>query len=348
MKIIHLRFPPGVAGGKVLQRVQESGTSISMIPLRQGGSRWDASILVPDQLSQYLLDELLDKSPGIRVSLFDIPREPERAFDRPIIILGAPRSGTTLLFETLSKCANVWTIGGESLDVFERPDQIGDRGNRLDYSDADPNASKRVIGGFLSVVRDRQGRLYIERESSERPCSIRFLEKTPRNSLRIPFLRSIFPDSKFIFLYRDPRSNIGSLIDGWHASGRWTFLYPPGWRELIGKPIPVIAASQWRAANHFILMDLMNLPRDHWMFVEYGRLVDDSDKQIRKLCEFTSLEIDDVLDSMLKRPLPLSQTTVTPPHPEKWRRHAKELDRVMPSLEAITTKIEQFQRSGGS
>jgi hypothetical protein len=88
----------------------------------------------------------------------------------------------------------------------------------------------------------------------------------------------------------------------------------------------------------------MNIPREHWIFIEYERLVTDSENQIRKLCEFTSLEIDGVLDSMLKHPLPFSRNTRTPPHPEKWRRHEKELNRVMPSLQAITAKIEKIQR----
>jgi sulfotransferase family protein len=364
MKIIHIRFPPGVSGSQVLRRVYDSGTSLSIIPLRQG-RHWDVSLLVLDELSHRLLNELLSNSPGIGVSSFDMPVAPERTFDRPIIILGCPRSGTTLLFETLAKCANVWTIGGESYGVIDRHarqfdgvlprDEVEDRGNRLDASDADPDACKRVIGGFLSVVRDREGRLYIEREPAERPGSIRLLEKMPINSLRIPFLRRIFPDCRFIFLYRDPWANIGSLIDGWqynerqvdsqHARGvLWTYLYPPGWRGLIGKPIADIAAAQWRATNELILRDLMNIPREHWIFIEYERLVTDSENQIRKLCEFTSLEIDGVLDSMLKHPLPFSRNTRTPPHPEKWRRHEKELNRVMPSLQAITAKIEKIQR----
>jgi len=46
-----------------------------------------------------------------RVKEYDLP---PTEFDRPIIILGAPRSGTTVVFETLSICPNVWTIGGES------------------------------------------------------------------------------------------------------------------------------------------------------------------------------------------------------------------------------------------
>jgi hypothetical protein len=53
-------------------------------------------------------------------------------------------------------------------------EEVEDRGNRLDASDADPDACKRVIGGFLSVVRDREGRLYIERKPAERPGCIRF------------------------------------------------------------------------------------------------------------------------------------------------------------------------------
>jgi|SRR5215472_8150705 len=364
MKIIHVRFPPGAAGPQVLKRIYDSGTSLSIIPLRQG-TRWDASLLVQDELSHRLLNELLSKSPGTEVSSFDMPVAPEQTFDRPIIILGAPRSGTTLLFETLSQCANVWTIGGESYGVIDRHarqfygvlprGKVEARGDRLDASDADPDASRRVIGGFLSVVRDREGRFYIQREPAKRPGCIRLLEKMPINSLRIPFLRRIFPDCRFIFLYRDPRANIGSLIDGWqynerqvdsqHARGvLWTYLFPPGWRGLIGKPIADIAAAQWRAANHFILSDLMNVPREHWIFVEYKKLVADSENQIRRLCEFTVLEIDGVLDSMLRRPLPFSRNTLTPPHPEKWRRHEKELDRVMPSLEAITAKIETMKQ----
>lgn len=345
MKIIHVRFPPGAAWLQVLKRIYDSGTSLSIIPLGQD-RRWEVSLLVQDELLECALNELRNISPDIRVSIFETPLAPERIFERPIIIVGAPRSGTTMLFETLAKCANVWTVGGESFGVIDRQDEVQDRGNLLDASDADPDTSKLVIGGFISAVRDRQGCLFIEREPAERPDFIRFLEKTPRNSLRMPFLRSIFPDCRFIFLYRDPRSNIGSLIDGWqHArgQGQWTFLFPPGWRELIGKPIPEIAAAQWRAANQFILRELTNIPREHWIFIDYETLITDSENQIRKLCEFASLEIDCVLDSMLKHPLPFSRNTLTPPNPEKWRRHEKELDRVMPSLEAVTAEIEKRQ-----
>jgi len=62
-------------------------------------------------------------------------------FDRPIFIVSAPRSGSTFLFETLSKCS-VWTIGGESHEIFEnipqlQPEKKGYKSNALDVADAD-------------------------------------------------------------------------------------------------------------------------------------------------------------------------------------------------------------------
>ena len=43
----------------------------------------------------------------------------EALFDRPLIILAAPRSGSTLLFETLAESPGVWTVGGESHSFIE-------------------------------------------------------------------------------------------------------------------------------------------------------------------------------------------------------------------------------------
>ena len=77
---------------------------------------------------------------------------------------------------------------------------------------------------------------------------IRFVEKTPNTCLKIPFLQRCFPGARFVFLHRDPRETIASLIEGWlegARSGRfvtyrdlpgglprWCFFLPPGWRSL--------------------------------------------------------------------------------------------------------------------
>jgi hypothetical protein len=145
---------------------------------------------------------------------FDVP--PLRTVHRPIIIVGAPRSGATLLFETLAQCPHVWTIGGKSHTVLERGLPSAE-GNRLGSEDADGASARVIKAAFLSLLRDCRGRMYLERRESESPNPVRFLEKTPKNSLRIPFLKAIFPRSRFVFIHRDPRANIGSLIDGWQS-----------------------------------------------------------------------------------------------------------------------------------
>ena len=95
------------------------------------------------------------------------------------------------------------------------------------------------------------------------------LEKTPKNSLRVPFLARVFPEARFIYLYRDPRQVLSSMIEAW-ASGRfrtypqlpgwtgpaWSLLLVPGWRELIGRPLHEIVAAQWRTATRLLIDDL--------------------------------------------------------------------------------------------
>ena len=61
--------------------------------------------------------------------------------ERPLIILSAPRAGSTLLFETLAQAAGVYTIGGESHQLIEsiaalRPGRGVVSSNRLTRKDA--------------------------------------------------------------------------------------------------------------------------------------------------------------------------------------------------------------------
>src|ERR1051325_11259376 len=88
------------------------------------------------------------------------------------------------------------------------------------------------------------------------------LEKTPKNSLRIPFLKTMFPDALFIYLYRDPRATMSSMLDAWRSNKfatypalpgwtghPWSLLLVPGWRSLIDKPLAEIVAHQWTTAT---------------------------------------------------------------------------------------------------
>lgn len=269
-----------------------------------------------------------------------------RRINSPIFVVSSPRAGSTMLFETLLQSPSVFTIGGESHAVIEGVPKLSPANrdydsNRLTAEDADPRTAAAIEERFFVNLKDRDGR-----SASGR---VRMLEKTPKNALRIPFLNAIFPDAYFIYLYRDPRATMSSMLEAWR-SGKfvtyknlpgwqgppWSLLLTPGWRELSGKPLPEIVARQWAMATKILLDDLEQLPADRWCVAGYREIVEDPQKEIARLCEFVGIE----WDRKVEKPLPLSRHTLTPPDPEKVKRNGPDLEPV----EYLTTELADRAR----
>jgi uncharacterized protein (TIGR03032 family) len=281
-------------------------------------------------------------------------RRHDSRFERPVFIVAAPRSGSTLLFETLARSPGFVTVGGESHEVFERIPRLdsaqrGFDSNRLTAADADPQTAETVRRGFVELLRDRHGR------PPAPGTAFRMLEKTPKNALRIPFLDAVFPDALFIYLYREPRDNLSSILDAWR-SGRfitythlpgwsglpWSLLLIPDWRRWNGKPLPEIAAAQWESAHRHMLDDLGRLPPQRWCAVSYAELLADPQATAERLCRFAGVP----WDAQLQGELPLSRHTLTSPAPDKWRKNAAELETVLPTLVATDEQIRQVLAQG--
>ena len=69
----------------------------------------------------------------------------------------------------------------------------------------------RKLSGAASTKRSATATAGVRRPLSR----VRMLEKTPKNSLRVPFLARVFPEARFIYLYRDPRQVLSSMIEAW-------------------------------------------------------------------------------------------------------------------------------------
>src|SRR5690606_32000492 len=105
-------------------------------------------------------------------------------FDRPVFIVSPPRSGSTLLFETLGAAPGVYTIGDESHALIEGiaalgPSAHGWESNRLLAEHADPAVAEALRRRFHAALRDRDG------HGPASGATVRMLEKTPKNALRI-------------------------------------------------------------------------------------------------------------------------------------------------------------------
>lgn len=276
---------------------------------------------------------------------------------KPLFIVAAPRSGSTLLFETLAQAPGVYTLGGEAHALVEglprlRPQAEGIGSNRLTEAQVDAAVRSHVHEQLGTGLHDRD-----RRPPGGGPA--RFLEKTPKNSLRIPFFNSLFPDARFVFLWRDPRENISSIMEAWRSGGwrtysslpgwdgPWSMLLPPGYQSLRGRPPEEVAAFQWSRTNEIVLDDLSRLPRQRWMVLSHAGFLADPAGMTRNICGFAGLEFDARLASYLARPLPLSSHTLTPPVHDKWRANEAAVLRVMPSLEPLWARLQGLNAALG-
>lgn len=278
------------------------------------------------------------------------PQVPRPRLVRPLIIVAAPRSGSTLLFETLSNARDLYTVGGESHEQFEaiaalRPAQHDYHSNRLEAADATPAIVAEVHARFWQALRDRDSR------PPRDGAAPRLLEKTPKNALRVPFFEAAFDNAQYVYLYRDPEENVSSIIEGWESGkfvtypdlagwrGRpWSFLLVPGWRDLIGSDVPAIAAAQWQRTQMTLLDDLEAMPRARVHALTYREFVATPGKCIGDICRFAGLQ----WDRELPPALPLSRHTVTAPHPDKWRQREASIARHRAGLHYVAERAHAF------
>lgn len=260
----------------------------------------------------------------------------EPLFERPIFIVCPPRSGSSLLFELLATSPHAWTVGGESHALIEsqpslHPAAHGFDSNRLDADAATPDVIEQLQAAFGAAAIDRDGR-----RPNERARGLRMVEKTPKNALRVPFVDAVFPDARYIHLVREPREEIASMIDAW-ASGRfvtypqlpgwdgppWSLALTPGWRDLRGRSLAEVAVRQWATAATILLDDLERIDSDRVTLVRYDDLVENPQATMTSLCKATGLPWDRHLQA---GQLPAARHTLTPPDPDKWRRHWPDIE----------------------
>ena len=114
-------------------------------------------------------------------------------------IVGSPRSGTTLLGSILDLHPRV-SRWHEPYFVFDRYFRTAVH-DSLSAQDATPEISRDLTKA-------------VQYFGKKRGCNWVLL-KSPRNSLKIPFLESVFPGAKYIHILRDGRDTTLSIHQKW-------------------------------------------------------------------------------------------------------------------------------------
>jgi hypothetical protein len=299
----------------------------------------------------------------------------------PLIILGAPRSGTTMFLHTLERSSHLWSLGGESHQILEgpfHPERKGWISNAVGAEDLDgataaairADFDRRLEPGWIwrwrTLRRDGKAppggriRYFLERftKPARKRRGVVMVEKTPKNSLRIPMLRKLFPDARFVYLKRDGRATISSLMDGWrtpevyetyvvpeplsiagYEGKHWCFVLVPGWRDLVKRPLEEVCARQWLACTEAIREALPSLRAEGRLHeLRYEDLAARPRETLEPLFRFLGIPFEEEILPEGDRIRVVNATS--PPAPDKWRRRNGEaVDRILPIIAAAQREL---------
>ena len=261
-----------------------------------------------------------------------------KELDRPIFIIGAPRSGTSMLYAILRESSRLAHWPGEAHEVWEadhHPALRNWESNALGAADADPATTGRIRRSFFLVTGSGK----------------RLIDKTPRNALRIPFIDAAFPDARYVYLQRDGRDNVNSLINAWRTPRYrtyrlpephripgvqpewWKFTLYPGWRDDLDGPLEVVCAKQWKLSNDHALEALNGVAKERCERVRYEDLVANPEEEVGRLLGFLELPYEAALREKAAAARTQPVNVVTPPEQGKWRReNPTEIERILPLI----------------
>jgi Sulfotransferase family len=236
---------------------------------------------------------------------------------KPIFIFSITRSGSTLMQRVIAAHDGVATASEPWLllpfiyalrdtgVVAEYTHPLMSRAAR-DFCDALPAG----VEDYRTELRDFALRLY---ERAAPPGSRYFIDKSPPYYLVADEIVRLFPDGKFVFLWRNPLGVVGSIIDTWQR-GAWR---ATGFREdlFIGLPRLVAAYEANRDRVHSVRFeDLLSGGERHWRgLVEYLGLEFDP----RSLERFSEVRLNGSMGDQtgVRRYSKLDREPT-----EKWRR----------------------------
>lgn len=283
---------------------------------------------------------------------------------RPVFVIAPPRSGSTLLFELLSLFEGLACFTGrESEHIWHRILPYHKRTTFSDYAHPDELGSvrrRRLKAAFYNEATKamalRSGTRRTPHEIIGRTW-IRYLDKTISNCFHLDVLSEMFPDATLVYLYREPRQNIASMMEGWQerkfrkeALSRfvealpgatvphWAYPAPPGWQGVLAWDLHEVCAWSWQQHVEWMLeyQARAQLPIHE---VRYEQLVASPIDVLSGLITDLGLEWKDEVRDKVEA-APLSRTTVTPPAPDKWRRVQPDVESAMPMVRETVRRLD--------
>jgi hypothetical protein len=285
----------------------------------------------------------------------------------PLFVVGAPRSGTSLLYKLLclhpeAAWISNWSRRAPAVPAIAALNRLARRPSprrRSVWFGSD--AANAYVYGRRRPLWERLYPMPVEGEPLYRHCGIGqgaadrpaedrqaaclrrafaglqrwsggrvLVSKRIANNQRIPFLTAAFPDARFLHLIRDGRAVAYSLsrVDWWEDGVVWWYGDTPRrWRERGGDPWELVA-THWVRELASIGEGLATVAPDRRLELRYEALVGEPARVLERAAGFAGLPVDPGWRAELER---LSY----PNKDEAWR------DRLAPEARQ---RVEAIQR----
>jgi omega-hydroxy-beta-dihydromenaquinone-9 sulfotransferase len=274
---------------------------------------------------------------------------------KPILIIGAPGSGTTLLFQTLCSHRDLAYITHNMLraGLLRHGRLVGDQRKALlilqNLIHRDP-ASNLPLGDALWVKYFRDYNYLTENDYSEEMAAYfrkkvlqvqnlwsrpRFVDKTLVNCFRVRLLNLIFPDAKFIHIIRDGRAVAFSILNKIEIAGDRFALFYTGFKDILGDKYQYERSELYNyglAWAEFVRKgrEASVAAQGRYYEVSYENLVTGPHKELRKIVDFCELN----WYSEFEEKIPATRNMS-----EKWKHKANNEQRI--DLEESTFDLRQ-------
>ena len=282
---------------------------------------------------------------GTRAMRFRLRPVPVR---EPVFVIGCSRSGTTVVYKTLSEADELGSLQRETHDFWVDLHPLAEKHwdtHALSAADASARDRDAVAAFFFRHLGAR-----------------RFVDKNNQNGLCVPYLRALFPDARFVYVRRSPGDNIHSLIEGWGRADefatwsgqlpvqvridggryrRWCFFLFDGWRDYVDRPIEDVCAAQYETMNEAILEAREAIPAGLWTEVVYEELVRDPVAAFRAVWDSLGLHFGPRQESHCRGVLGRPYNAFSPVRLDKWKEQGNRarIERVLPRLAELSRRM---------
>lgn len=197
---------------------------------------------------------------------------------QPIILIGPARSGTKILRDTIATHSSISKIGFDINFIWKRYNE------HIEHDQLTPAEATEKVRAYVQR--------YFQGQAKGKPFVI---EKTVSNTLRIPFVLKIFPEAKFVFLLRDGRDAVESVMRQWGVAPDGNYLV----KKFLSVPFFDVLPYVIKYAIDLIRIKLKLKTTESYVWgVKYPNF--EPDLANKPLLEFCSIQWNACVNAMLR------------------------------------------------